>query len=81
MTANIYNYFGDLDYSDIVLYSISAKCHYSDISPGDFYVDDLKIFANAPLRKPPGLLWDITGDGYVGIDDIVQVAEHFGTEE
>ena len=22
--------------------------------------------------------WDVTGDDYVGIDDIVSVAEHFG---
>lgn len=24
--------------------------------------------------------WDVTGDGYVGIDDIVAVAEHFGQD-
>ncbi|UCH32426.1 MAG: hypothetical protein JSV05_03340 [Candidatus Bathyarchaeota archaeon] len=26
------------------------------------------------------LIWDVTGDGYVGVDDIVAVAEHFGTQ-
>lgn len=24
-----------------------------------------------------GIPWDVTGDGYVGIDDIIAVAEHF----
>jgi hypothetical protein len=26
------------------------------------------------------LVWDVTGDGYVGIDDIVEVADHFGQD-
>jgi hypothetical protein len=31
----------------------------------------------SPLKYFP---WDVTGDGYVGIDDIVAVAEHFGED-
>ncbi|MGD2072377.1 MAG: NosD domain-containing protein, partial [Candidatus Thorarchaeota archaeon] len=31
-----------------------------------------------PLNEICYLPWDVTGDGYVGIDDIVSVAEHFG---
>ncbi len=33
-----------------------------------------------PLINSNRLRWDITGDGYVGIDDIVLVAEHFGQD-
>ncbi len=31
------------------------------------------------LYAPTTFPWDVTGDNYVGIDDIVAVAEHFGT--
>jgi outer membrane protein assembly factor BamB len=37
---------------------------------------DNKIYAIFEKYFP----WDVTGDGYVGIDDIVAVAEHFGTQ-
>jgi parallel beta-helix repeat protein len=42
-------------------------------------VDDLNQ-DRYPLMKPNRLRWDVTGDGYVGIDDIVAVAEHFGQD-
>ncbi|UCH31592.1 MAG: hypothetical protein JSV05_08905 [Candidatus Bathyarchaeota archaeon] len=33
------------------------------------------------VRQPSKYFpWDVTGDGYVGIDDIVEVAEHFGQD-
>ncbi|UCH30955.1 MAG: right-handed parallel beta-helix repeat-containing protein [Candidatus Bathyarchaeota archaeon] len=36
---------------------------------------------NYPLIYPYGFFpWDVTGDDYVGIDDIVAVAEHFGQD-
>ena len=36
---------------------------------------------NYPLMYSFGFFpWDVTGDGYVGIDDIVLVAEHFGQD-
>jgi hypothetical protein len=48
--------------------SKSVRIHYSfGMSEGDLI---------APSLFP----WDVTGDGYVGIDDIVAVAEHFGEE-
>jgi hypothetical protein len=43
VTADIHSYFGSVNFSDIVLYSVEAVYHYSTDNPGAFYVDDLKI--------------------------------------
>ena len=43
VTSDIYAYFGTMDFSNVVLYSVQAVFHYSGTSPGSFYVDDLKI--------------------------------------
>ena len=45
---------------------------------GKVYVgsDDNKVYAFGPPRWP----YDVTGDNYCGIDDIVYTAEHFGAQ-
>jgi len=53
ITRDFYAYFGDGDYSGIVLYAVEPKYHYSSASPGPFYVDDLKISAGGEIPPPP----------------------------
>ncbi len=74
------NYWSDYGGSD--LYSgvhqnetgsdgIGDAAHAIDVNNNDRY----------PLMAPIGYFpWDVNGDGYVGIDDIVAVAEHFGQD-
>jgi len=43
VTADFRSWLGNMDFSDIVLYSIEVLYHFSTESPGPFYVDDLRI--------------------------------------
>lgn len=43
VTADVHARFGEIDYSNIVLYSVDAIWHLAGTSPGAFYIDDLKI--------------------------------------
>jgi hypothetical protein len=43
VTKDFHSVFGNGDFSDIVLHSIIVVYHYSHVSPGDFYADDLKL--------------------------------------
>ncbi|UCH32100.1 MAG: hypothetical protein JSV05_01540 [Candidatus Bathyarchaeota archaeon] len=52
--------------------------------PSDHYVVDAIDESNIVgitvfTITMPEFPWDVTGDGYVGIDDVVAVAEHFGS--
>jgi hypothetical protein len=44
--------------------------------------DEIDVYDNLFINNVTLVRWpyDNTGDGYCGIDDIVRVAEHFGTE-
>jgi hypothetical protein len=46
VTADFHSAFGNMNFSDIVLYSIFPTHHFSTQSPGAFYVDDLKILSH-----------------------------------
>ncbi|UCH32118.1 MAG: DUF362 domain-containing protein [Candidatus Bathyarchaeota archaeon] len=56
-------------------YSISATA--LDVAD-DLDLED-NIFVDG-IVKVTLVPWDVTGDGYIGIDDIVLVAEHFGED-
>lgn len=47
VAADMHTYYQNLNFSDIVLYSVTARYHYSDDSPGPFYVDDMEVSAGA----------------------------------
>jgi hypothetical protein len=49
VTADFYSAFEQTPSSDIVLYSISIKYHYSNGSPGPFYADDLEVLTESEL--------------------------------
>jgi hypothetical protein len=51
VTSDIYSFYGNMDYSDIVLSYVTCLYHYSDVSPGAFYVDDLKLSSSAELPQ------------------------------
>ncbi|UCH31881.1 MAG: right-handed parallel beta-helix repeat-containing protein [Candidatus Bathyarchaeota archaeon] len=45
------------------------------------YIIDENNLDRYPLTVPFGqLVWDVNGDSYVGIDDIISAAEHFGQD-
>jgi DNA-binding transcriptional ArsR family regulator len=43
VTADVQSFFGSTNLSDIVLTSVQAKYHFSNGSPGAFYIDDLEL--------------------------------------
>jgi hypothetical protein len=43
LTGDILSHFGGIDLSQFVLYDIYTQYHFSNASPGAFYVDDLKL--------------------------------------
>lgn len=43
LTNDVESYYKHTDFSNIILYSISAWYHYSSRSPGPFFVDDIKL--------------------------------------
>jgi hypothetical protein len=47
LTDAIYSHFTDMDFSNIVLYSVVAWYHFSNGNPGEFYVDDLYLSSDA----------------------------------
>jgi parallel beta-helix repeat protein len=46
LSHEIWSYYSNTDFSNIILYSVSIYYHYSNGSPGTFYVDDLKILTS-----------------------------------
>ncbi len=48
LTEAVHSHFTGANFSDIVLYSIVAWYHYSNGSPGAFYVDDLSVSSEQP---------------------------------
>jgi hypothetical protein len=59
-------------------YTVSATAVIPfDNDPSDNFLEGNVEEVREPSKHFP---WDVTGDGYVGIDDIVEVAEHFGQD-
>jgi len=43
VTDDVYSYFTDFDFSDIILHSLIVYYHFSSDSPGAFFVDDVRM--------------------------------------
>jgi len=57
VTADLLSAWGIVDFSHIFLYSAKAYYHYSDASPGPFYVDDLEMFEGSSTLAISELEW------------------------
>ncbi len=52
VTSDIYSFYGNMDYSNVFLSYITCLYHFSDVSPGAFYVDELELTSSAEAREP-----------------------------
>jgi len=48
LTEDVRSYFVGIDLSQFILHSVTAQYHYSNGSPGAFYVDDISLSARVP---------------------------------
>jgi hypothetical protein len=73
------NYWDDYNGTDYYNGPFQNETGSDDIGDMPYHMDESNQ-DRYPLMKPNRLRWDLTGDAYVGIDDIVAVAEHFGED-
>ena len=57
VTADASFVYGSEDISELALGWIEVRYHYSDLSPGAFYVDDLKVFAEVSAHMIADVVW------------------------
>jgi hypothetical protein len=87
VTADILSYYGVANFTGIYLGSITFVYHYSNGSPGAYWVDDVSISTPAVNATPMHTLMnnansplgDINGDGKVNLADLVLLANAYGT--
>ncbi|UCH32002.1 MAG: right-handed parallel beta-helix repeat-containing protein [Candidatus Bathyarchaeota archaeon] len=71
------NYWSNYNGSDLYCGIYQNETGSDNIGDTPYFLDGYNK-DNYPLMTPERLPWDVTDDGYVGIDDIILVAEHFG---
>ena len=71
------NYWVDFNGTDLYGGSFQNVTGGDNIGDTPYFIDG-ENRDNYPLMRVYNFVWDLTEDGYVGIDDIVAVASHFG---
>lgn len=53
VTQDVRSYFTSINFSELEIYRITFAYHFSKVSPGAFYIDDLALSEGAPPRQGP----------------------------
>ena len=57
LTENVRSYFAGIDLSQFILHNVTAQYHYSNASPGAFYIDDLSLSTIQETTSEESSIW------------------------